>query len=189
VWFCLGPIIEHPTGTIIHPRKTRERLPLSLFLHRASNYSVPPQTYCKKVHGDDGRSSMSKDSSLDFSVTGNKEKDVLEYYAKKKISKYAVTDVVDSPVSVPHSRAHSQIYSPPYTLTPFMPMTTHCDQQLVGSSRYPSSNIPSSQSGESLSFTDPRTFCFEPSYNTLGQVRVSSTETLKWRSVRFTIKR
>lgn len=165
----------------MHPRKNRERLPLSLFLNRAPNYSSVPPSYCTKVHSEDARPSMSKNSSLDFSVkSGNIGKDVLEFYAKKKTSKYAVTDVIDSPDGVSHSRTHSQIYSPPYTLTPFMPITMHRGQQLVDS-RYPSSNIPSSQSGESISLTDPRIYCFEPSYNTLAQVSITANG-LIWRT-------
>lgn len=166
--------MEHPTGTILHVRKNRDRLPLSVFLNRSPNYSVP-QTCCTKVRPEDIRSSISKDTSLDFSVkSGNMGKDVLEFYAKKNTPKYPMADRVDSPDGIPHSRTHSQLYSTPYSLTPpFMRMEAHRAQQLVDS-RYPSSNIPSSQSGESISLIDPRTYSFEPSYNTRTQVRLST---------------
>lgn len=160
----------------MHPRKNRERLPLSLFLNHPSNYNVP-QSCCTNARTEDNRTaSSSKDSSLDFSVkSGNIGKDVLEFYAKKKTTtKYAINDVVDSNSEPSHSRTHSQIYSPPYSLTPFMPISVHRGQQLLDS-RYPSSTIPSSQSGESISLTDTRAYCFEPSYNTMAQVLVAFT--------------
>lgn len=140
----------------MHPRKNKERLPLSLFLSHPSNYNVP-QSCC------------TKDSSLDFSVkSSNIGKDVLEFYAKRKTTKYAISDVVDSSNEQSHSRNHSQVYNP-YSLTPFFPISIHRGQQLLDS-RYPSSTIPSSQSGESISLTDARTYCFEPSYNSMAQV-------------------
>lgn len=149
----------------MHPRK-KDRLPLSLLLSHAPNYSGP-QSFCSNSVPNDGSSPVIKDP-LDYSVqSGNMGKDVLEYYAKKKVTKYAVNDVVDSTSEPPHSRTNSQIYGSPYSLTPFIPIS-HQGQLL--NSQYPSSVIPSSQSGESLSLTDPRTYCFEPSYKTLAQV-------------------
>ncbi len=172
-WTCpslliivLGTIIEHSTGTIMHPRK-KERSPLSSLLTHPSNYSVP-QPFCSNGRTEETRSPGQKDSSIDYSVqSGNIGKDVLEYYAKKKVSKYAINDVVDSSSESPHSRTNSQLYSSPYSLTPFIPMPHHA--QLLDS-RYPSSNIPSSQSGESISLTETRPYSFEPSYNTMAQV-------------------
>lgn len=49
-----GPVIEHGTGTIFHPRKTKERLPLSVLLNNPPSWS--PQ------------SSSKNDTSIDFSV-------------------------------------------------------------------------------------------------------------------------
>lgn len=34
-----GPVIEHGTGTILHPRKNKERLPLSVFLNNPPSWS------------------------------------------------------------------------------------------------------------------------------------------------------
>lgn len=34
-----GPVIEHGTGTILHPRKNKERLPLSVLLNNPPSWS------------------------------------------------------------------------------------------------------------------------------------------------------
>jgi hypothetical protein len=154
-----GPVIEHGTGTILHPRKHKERLPLSVLLSNPPKY--PPEGFhnrqdkenqnhqkhqnslhdhevpCSAFKSLDGsmvqfsksgqllatqksflpapqprdltmeRKSSSEiererdrlsaltpsDTSIDFSVkSGNIEKEVLEYYVKKKSSKHSQSD-------------------------------------------------------------------------------------------------
>lgn len=50
-----GPIIEHGTGTILHPRKNKERLPLSVLLNNPPSWSSQ-------------NNSKTDSSSIDFSV-------------------------------------------------------------------------------------------------------------------------
>ncbi|XP_065226709.1 disks large homolog 5 isoform X2 [Planococcus citri] len=157
----IGPLIEHSTGTILHPRKAKERSPLSLLLNPTSNYSLP-QPFCNTSRPEESHPTSQK-NSLDFSVkSGNIGKDMLEHYVKKKTSKYAISDVVDVTNEPPHSRAHSQIYNVPCLFTPLVQLP-HRGHQLLDL-RY-----PSSQSGESISLTDGRTYCFEPSYDSVSQ--------------------
>jgi len=49
-----GPVIEHGTGTILHPRKNKERLPLSVLLNNPPSWSSQSKT--------------TDSSSIDFSV-------------------------------------------------------------------------------------------------------------------------
>ncbi|KAK7580175.1 hypothetical protein V9T40_000804 [Parthenolecanium corni] len=96
-------IIENATGTIMHLRK-KDRLPLSVI-----NYGSP-QSFCPNSDSNNGSSSVPKESSNYSVQSGNMGKDVLKYYAKKKVTKYGVHDVVDSTREPPHSRTNSQIY-------------------------------------------------------------------------------
>lgn len=263
-----GPMIEHGTGTILHPRKHKERLPLSELLNNPPKY--PPDTvhYCSnggseqpsrpisiahdravscsaaykvqdsnslmlfnkaggllctqksftptpfkelmcenksstEFNRDRERDRLSvlapSDGSIDFSVkSGNIGKEVLEYYAKKKSSKYPPSDSESniSPVesltpSLPsHSRIHSQLYGVPATVHPSLvrslphyPFTPfhvthphphpHSDSVTTSlPARYPSpTHLPSSQSGESIGLPDSRSYCFEPPYSPAPQVR------------------
>lgn len=151
----------------MHPRKTKERSPLSLLLNPTSNYNLP-QPCCNNARSEETHPPNQK-NSLDFSVkSGNIGKDMLEHYVKKKTSKYAISDVVDVTSEPPHSRAHSQIYNVPCLFTPLVPIP-HRGQLL--DLRY-----PSSQSGESISLTDGRTYCFEPSYDSVSQVITNISE-------------
>jgi len=50
-----GPVIEHGTGTILHPRKNKERLPLSVLLNNPPSWSSQ-------------NNSKTDTSSIDFSV-------------------------------------------------------------------------------------------------------------------------
>lgn len=183
-----GPVIEHGTGTILHPRKHKERLPLSVLLSNPPKY--PPEGFHNRTEKEnnqnqqrdreipfsafkslDGsmvqfsksgqliatqkaflpapqprdlnidRKSSSEierdrlstltpsDTSIDFSVkSGNIEKEVLEYYVKKKSSKHSQSDSESnmSPVetlipsippygvkggTVEHVPSHSRIHS------------------------------------------------------------------------------
>lgn len=96
-----GPIIEAGTGTILHPRKNKERLPLSVLLTNPPNYPLPP--CCEPP-------TRRNNTTIDFSVkSGNFGKE-LDYYVKKK----GRAEVSDS-----HIRIHSQLYgSPHYPFTP-----------------------------------------------------------------------
>ncbi|KDR24048.1 Disks large-like protein 5 [Zootermopsis nevadensis] len=261
-----GPVIENGTGTILHPRKHKERLPLSELLNNPPKY--PPDTvhYCSsgvseqpsrpvsiahdravscsaaykvqdsnsvmlfnkaggllctqksftptpfkelicenksstEFNRDRERDRLSvlapSDASIDFSVkSGNIGKEVLEYYAKKKSSKYPPSDSESniSPVesltpSLPsHSRIHSQLYGVPATVHPSLvrslphyPFTPfhlahphphpHSDSMTTSlPARYPSpTHLPSSQSGESIGLPDSRSYCFEPPYSPTPQ--------------------
>lgn len=145
-----GPVIEHGTGTIVHPRKNKERLPLSVLLNNSPSYTLPP--CCNEQNR---RSVMTpSDASIDLSVkSGNIGKELLEYYVKKR-PKYPATEA-DS--TAEHSRIHSQLYgSPHYPFTPFPPMHSHPHSH----TRYPHP-IPSSQSGDSV---NSRSFSFEPTF-------------------------
>ncbi|XP_054265704.1 disks large homolog 5-like isoform X2 [Macrosteles quadrilineatus] len=147
----VGPVIEHATGTIVHPRKNKERLPLSVLLNNSPSYTLPP--CCNEQSR---RSVMTpSDASIDLSVkSGNIGKELLEYYVKKR-PKYPTTEAESS---AEHSRIHSQLYgSPHYPFTPFLhshPPHSHTTPPL----RYP---LPSSQSGDSV---NSRSFSFEPSF-------------------------
>ncbi|KAL4154064.1 hypothetical protein QTP88_001897 [Uroleucon formosanum] len=71
-----GPVIEHGTGTVLHPRKNKERLPLCVLLNDPLSCSL--QNNLKTVT-----------SSIDFSVkSGKVGKDVMDYYVKKKTSNH-----------------------------------------------------------------------------------------------------
>uniref|UniRef100_A0A1B6CJU0 PDZ domain-containing protein n=1 Tax=Clastoptera arizonana TaxID=38151 RepID=A0A1B6CJU0_9HEMI len=155
-----GPVIEHGTGTIVHPRKNKERLPLSVLLNNTPNFTLPP------CCNDQNRRSVipPSDASIDFSVkSGNIGKELLEYYVKKR-PKYPTSDT-ESTADTNHSRIHSQLYgSPHYPFTPFLHSHPHSH------SRYSSPNhIPSSQSGDSISLSDSRSYCFEPPYSPISQ--------------------
>lgn len=267
-----GPVIEHGTGTILHPRKHKERLPLSELLNNPPKY--PPDTlhYCSSGGAEqpsrpismahdravscsaaykaqdtntvlhfnksggllctqksftptpfkelmrENKSSTEferdrlsvlapSDASIDFSVkSGNIGKEVLEYYAKKKSSKYPPSDSESniSPVeSLPsHSRIHSQLYGVPATVHPSLvrslphyPFTPfhlahphphpHSDSVTTSlPARYPSPpHLPSSQSGESIGLPDSRSYCFEPPYSPTPQVR----STVMIRSMKFKV--
>lgn len=156
-----GPVIEHGTGTIVHPRKNKERLPLSVLLNNPPNYTLPP--CCTEQNR---RSVLApSDASIDFSVkSGNIGKELLEYYVKKR-PKYPTSDTESTADTTSHSRIHSQLYgSPHYPFTPFLHTHPHSH------TRYPSPNhIPSSQSGDSISLSDSRSYCFEPSYSPVTQ--------------------
>lgn len=41
----IGPLIQNGTGTILHPRKTKERLPLSVLLNNPPKYESPSYNY------------------------------------------------------------------------------------------------------------------------------------------------
>lgn len=157
-----GPVIEHGTGTIVHPRKNKERLPLSMLLNTTPSYTLPP---CCNEPG--RRTGMTpSDASIDLSVkSGNIGKELLEYYVKKR-PKYPTTEAESS---AEHSRIHTQLYgSPHYPFTPFPPHHSHPHSH----SRY--SNPPSShtQSGDSM---NSRSFSFEPPFT---QVFTSSRQHL-----------
>ncbi|XP_075211047.1 disks large homolog 5-like isoform X1 [Lycorma delicatula] len=156
-----GPVIEHGTGTILHPRKNKERLPLSVLLSNPPNYSLSPPCCTEQNR----RSVLApSDASIDFSVkSGNIGKEVLEYYVKKKSHKYHTSDAESTADS--HSRIHSQLYgSPHYPFTPFLHPHPHSH------ARYPSPNhMPSFQSGDSISLSDSRSYCFEPPYSPVTQ--------------------
>ncbi|XP_050531919.1 disks large homolog 5 [Daktulosphaira vitifoliae] len=136
-----GPVIEHTTGTILHPRKNKERLPLSVLLNNPPSWS--PQN-----------NSKSDTSSIDFSVrSGKVGKDVMEYYAKKKIGKYVNSDTESNAGDGPVVRPLSHIYGSPSTNPHhfFTPQYTRYSQ-------------PSpSHSGESM------LYCFEPPYSHVTQ--------------------
>lgn len=139
-------MIEHGTGTIVHPRKNKERLPLSMLLNSSPSYTLPP--CCNEQNR---RSVMTpSDASIDLSVkSGNIGKELLEYYVKKR-PKYPSTE--EDPTAE-HSRIHSQLYgSPHYPFTPFHHSHPHPHN------RYP---LPPSQSGDSM---NSRSFSFEPTF-------------------------
>lgn len=163
MYFRSGPVIEHGTGTIVHPRKNKERLPLSVLLNNPPNYTLPP--CCTEQNR---RSVLApSDASIDFSVkSGNIGKELLEYYVKKR-PKYPTSDTESTADTTSHSRIHSQLYgSPHYPFTPFLHTHPHSH------TRYPSPNhIPSSQSGDSISLSDSRSYCFEPPYSPVTQVK------------------
>ncbi|PSN54915.1 hypothetical protein C0J52_01656 [Blattella germanica] len=262
-----GPMIEHGTGTILHPRKHKERLPLSELLNNPPKYPpdtvhyseqssrpvsiahdravscAAPSSYktsetntlmhfnksggllctqksftptpfkdlmcenksSQEFNRDRERDRLSglapSDGSIDFSVkSGNIGKELLEYYAKKKSSKYPPSDSESniSPVesltpSLPsHSRIHSQLYGVPATAVhsslvrslphyPFTPFQLahphphpHSDSMTTSlPARYPSpTHLPSSQSGESIGLPDSRSYCFEPPYSPTPQINL-----------------
>ncbi|XP_014609280.1 PREDICTED: disks large homolog 5 isoform X4 [Polistes canadensis] len=126
-----GPLIQNGTGTILHPRKTKERLPLSVLLNHPPNKSgqlfgqksFTPAVQFKditidkkptiEIENTDNRLSSTlapSETSIDFSVkSGNIGRD-MDYFAKKKAQKYATSN--DSQVeTLQHNRAHSQLYS------------------------------------------------------------------------------
>ncbi|XP_046819893.1 disks large homolog 5-like isoform X5 [Vespa crabro] len=165
-----GPLIQNGTGTILHPRKTKERLPLSVLLNHPPkydsynynrisnpiplvnfsnvsnrhtvykavetplpNFSKSGQLFGQKsftpavqfkditidkkvtieIENTDNRLSSTlapSETSIDVSVkSGNIGRD-MDYFAKKKAQKYAMSN--DSQVeTLQHNRAHSQLYS------------------------------------------------------------------------------
>ncbi|XP_060857189.1 disks large homolog 5-like isoform X2 [Metopolophium dirhodum] len=77
-----SPVIEHGTGTILHPRKNKERWPLSILFNNL------PSRSSQNISKNDV-------SSIDFSVrSGKVGKDVMDYYVKKITGKYkySITD-------------------------------------------------------------------------------------------------
>ncbi|XP_063244378.1 disks large homolog 5 isoform X2 [Bacillus rossius redtenbacheri] len=204
-----GPVLEHATGTVLHPARHKERLPLSVLLGDPSKYpaevshccserqpvrlvsithdrssscgnagqlsfsSAPFQDSCDKKERDRLSALLPSDASIDFSVKSGGGKEVMEYYVKKKGSKYPTSDSennMDSLASSGHShgRAHSQLYVPPvrslphYPFTPF-PLAHPHPHAHPPAPRYPSPTLlPSSPSGESLDTSDSRFNCFEP---------------------------
>ncbi|KAI5755793.1 hypothetical protein M8J77_019736 [Diaphorina citri] len=132
-----GPVIENGTGTILHPRRHKERLPLSALLNNPPSYNLP--SCCRT---DPDPSNNSKDLGGNKSPTPTHD---LEFYNPP-------------PHPLSHApRIHSQLYSSPplYSFTPFS-SSLHSPSP----HRYPSP----SQSGDSLSLSESRSFCFEPPY-------------------------
>ncbi|XP_068081799.1 disks large homolog 5 [Anabrus simplex] len=263
-----GPVIEHGTGTILHPRKHKERVPLSVLVSNPPKYPPelphccsgrgmvssdrppsrpvsiahdraascssaykPPDPHFSKSgqllcsqksftptpfkdllceKGDERERERlhvlsPSDASIDFSVkSGNIGKEVMEYYVKKKSSKYPPSDSecnmspVESltpslPVGDSHSRIRSQLYGTPsahhsslvrslphYPFTPFQLAHPHPHPHSESAAtslptRYPSPTLlPSSQSGESIGLSDTRPYCFEPSYTPNSQACLHS---------------
>ncbi|XP_043667524.1 disks large homolog 5-like isoform X6 [Vespula pensylvanica] len=165
-----GPLIQNGTGTILHPRKTKERLPLSVLLNHPPkydsynynrisnpiplanfsnvsnrhtvykavetplpNFSKSGQLFGQKsftpavqfkditidkkvtieIENTDNRLSSAlapSETSIDVSVKSANIARDMDYFAKKKAQKYAMSN--DSQVeTLQHNRAHSQLYS------------------------------------------------------------------------------
>lgn len=87
-----GPLIEHKTGTIMHPRKNKERLPLSVLLNNPPNYNFPP--CCQRP--EEQRSSIAqKDGGIDFSVkSGNIGKELIYICVVFVILLYFISRIV-----------------------------------------------------------------------------------------------
>ncbi|CAI6367682.1 unnamed protein product [Macrosiphum euphorbiae] len=155
-----GPVIEHGTGTILHPRKNKERLPLSVLLNNPPSWS--PQN-----------SSKTDTSSIDFSVrSGKVGKDVMDYYVKKKTGKYTNSDTESNAGDNLAARPTSNIYGPPSTNAHhfFTPQY----------SRY--SQPSPSHSGESM------LYCFEPPYNHVSQFHHSHSPSVDMHYNRHTTR-
>lgn len=192
-----GPVIHQGTGTVLHPKKTKVRQPLSVVLSHSGNSYQPelrirtnrPQDTQRPV-SDFGtllsitskpiqllssRSSFSptslkepsiefdqdnetapSDGSLDFSVrSGATDKEVLDFYFRKKGSKYGGSDTENT---VDQHVRHPQLYVSPgagLRSLPHYPYPPHPHPHPSLPARYPSP----SHSGDSIS-----TYCFEPPY-------------------------
>ncbi|KAF7405653.1 hypothetical protein HZH68_005022 [Vespula germanica] len=237
-----GPLIQNGTGTILHPRKTKERLPLSVLLNHPPkydsynynrisnpiplanfsnvsnrhtvykavetplpNFSKSGQLFGQKsftpavqfkditidkkvtieIENTDNRLSSAlapSETSIDVSVKSANIGRDMDYFAKKKAQKYAMSN--DSQVeTLQHNRAHSQLYSGigsstsstsgprqqlagNFSFPPYTHLHPHPHQQNSLPSRYPSPpSLPSAQSGESIGLPDARSYCFEPPYS------------------------
>ncbi|XP_046819894.1 disks large homolog 5-like isoform X6 [Vespa crabro] len=235
-----GPLIQNGTGTILHPRKTKERLPLSVLLNHPPkydsynynrisnpiplvnfsnvsnrhtvykavetplpNFSKSGQLFGQKsftpavqfkditidkkvtieIENTDNRLSSTlapSETSIDVSVkSGNIGRD-MDYFAKKKAQKYAMSN--DSQVeTLQHNRAHSQLYSGIGSSTS---STSGPRQQLAGSASSSSSEAGGGEGGtRSGSPTPcnspevPRKTTIEPLENTEPERDTTTTTT------------
>ncbi|XP_014262219.1 disks large homolog 5 isoform X2 [Cimex lectularius] len=133
-----GAVIESGTGTILHSRKTKERLPLSVILNNPPGYTLPP--CCEPPP-----SRRNNASTYDYnSKSGNMaNKELWECYVKLRGRSEGGGNTSG------HSSIHSQLYGAPHY--PFVHPHTH--------SHSPPYHLLQSDSGV-------RSFCLEPIYNT-----------------------
>uniref|UniRef100_A0A8D8WDJ1 Disks large homolog 5 n=1 Tax=Cacopsylla melanoneura TaxID=428564 RepID=A0A8D8WDJ1_9HEMI len=141
-----GPMIENGTGTILHPRRHKERLPLSVLLNNPPSYNLPA---CCRTEPPPASSSTPPQVDHGVSSGGGPSK------SPPPITPHDLDFYAPPPHPLSHSpRIHSQLYSSPplYSFTPFTSLAHN---------RYPSP----SQSGDSLSLSsESRSYCFEPPY-------------------------
>ncbi|XP_043274719.1 disks large homolog 5 isoform X2 [Venturia canescens] len=123
------PLIQNGTGTILHPRKTKERLPLSVLLNQPPKYEsynynrisnpIPLATFSNDMslekkslgdfEGNDSRLGSNlaapSETSIDFSVKGT-----TDHQAKRRVQKYGSAGNEAQLEALQHNRAHSQLY-------------------------------------------------------------------------------
>ncbi|CAI6359819.1 unnamed protein product [Macrosiphum euphorbiae] len=142
------PVIEHGIGTIHHPRKNKERLPLPLLLNSPPSWSSQ-------------NNSKTDTSSIDFSVrSGKVGKDAMDYYVKKITGKYKNSDT--------ESNAEDSLAAKPTLHNMYGPPSTNAQHFLTPQYSIYSQPSPS-HSGESM------LYCFEPPYHHVSQFHHSNS--------------
>ncbi|XP_011314255.1 disks large homolog 5 isoform X2 [Fopius arisanus] len=134
-----GPLIQNGTGTILHPRKTKERLPLSVLINHPPKYEsynynrisnpIPLGNFSNDIGSlekkpastefepvEPGRLSSSQapsESSIDYSVKS--ANDYSHPIQKRRLRQYGSNE--SQPDTLQHNRTHSQLYPPATTLS------------------------------------------------------------------------
>ncbi|XP_015124021.1 disks large homolog 5 isoform X2 [Diachasma alloeum] len=129
-----GPLIQNGTGTILHPRKTKERLPLSVLINHPPKYEsynynrisnpIPLGNFSNDIASlekkpasaefepvESGRLSSSQapsESSIDYSVkSANND---YSHPQKRRLRQYGSNESQPDQPTLQHNRAHSQLY-------------------------------------------------------------------------------
>ncbi|XP_063983865.1 disks large homolog 5-like isoform X3 [Diachasmimorpha longicaudata] len=161
-----GPLIQNGTGTILHPRKTKERLPLSVLINHPpkyesynynrisnpiplGNFSNDIATLEKKPASaefepvEPGRLSSSQapsESSIDYSIK-SANNDYNGHPQKRRLRQYGSNESQPDQSTLQHNRAHSQLYplalSATLSNTSGSSSTAPRQQQLSGNFSFP----------------------------------------------------
>lgn len=70
--FRVGPLIEPGTGTIVHPKKNKERLPLSVIMNNSPHSPRSPGYSSLHQYYDAGATSPRNPAVMDYSVKSGK---------------------------------------------------------------------------------------------------------------------
>ncbi|CAB0004616.1 unnamed protein product [Nesidiocoris tenuis] len=108
-----GPHIDQGTGTIVHPKKNKERLPLSVIMNNSPRSSGYPLHH----YYDPSTSSPRSLGGIDYTLkSGTVSKDLPDYYKMKSGGAIGggPSPVHAGPPPDVQSRIHSQLYGAPH---------------------------------------------------------------------------